>query len=529
MVTGMEDAGNPCYTLPPMALYRKYRPQSFADVVGQDHIVTTLENAAVQDKLAHAFLFAGSRGTGKTSVARILAKILMTKDIADETVQQHIIKGVEEGNLVDLMEIDGASNRGIDDIRDLIEKIQFSPVTAGTKVYIIDEVHMLTKEAFNALLKTLEEPPAYAYFILATTELNKIPATIQSRCQCFPFRQIREEDIIRRLQFIADQERITIDREALRAIAHHVRGGMRDAISMLDQMHSLEKVTLLDVEQRIGGGSREHIEGIFSAIEAQDKNKIVEIVQKVEENGVPVDVFLRELLEIVRKALHQAIIEKEEISLAIHMLDTLLAATRDVRTAPVPGLVLEAALLSLCAEEKSDKKSKSTIFARAKETVEKESPKPKDEVKEKEVPDKEKPVTETEHVAKEDEEKQDEKTEATPVQEASVEAPELTLETLRDSWTDIVKQTAPASIKMSLKNGKIESLDDKKITVSFTSSFHCGKVADIEASRAVEQVIEKIFHRTMRIECIIEKTQPAGSQVADADMVNLAEAAAEIF
>jgi DNA polymerase III gamma/tau subunit len=304
---------------------------------------------------------------------------------------------------------------------------------------------------------------------------------------------------------------------------------MRDAISMLDQMHSLEKVTLLDVEQRIGGGSREHIEGIFSAIEAQDKNKIVEIVQKVEENGVPVDVFLRELLEIVRKALHQAIIEKEEISLAIHMLDTLLAATRDVRTAPVPGLVLEAALLSLCAEEKSDKKSKSTIFARAKETVEKESPKPKDEVKEKEVPDKEKPVTETEHVAKEDEEKQDEKTEATPVQEASVEAPELTLETLRDSWTDIVKQTAPASIKMSLKNGKIESLDDKKITVSFTSSFHCGKVADIEASRAVEQVIEKIFHRTMRIECIIEKTQPAGSQVADADMVNLAEAAAEIF
>ncbi|MBU2259932.1 AAA family ATPase, partial [Patescibacteria group bacterium] len=137
-----------------MSLYRKYRPLTFAEVVGQDAVVTTLEQAAEQDKLAHAFLFAGSRGTGKTSVARILAKILMTKDIKDEMIQKQIIKGVEEGNIVDLLEIDAASNRGIDDVRDLIEKIQFSPVVSNAKVYVIDEVHMLTKEAFNALLKT---------------------------------------------------------------------------------------------------------------------------------------------------------------------------------------------------------------------------------------------------------------------------------------------------------------------------------------------------------------------------------------
>ena len=202
-----------------MSLYRAYRPKSFADVTGQEHVVTTLESAAKHGKLAHAYLFAGTRGTGKTTCARILAKTMLTASIADPVLRTHVETAVDEGNLVDCTEIDAASNRGIDDIRDLLGKIQFTPVVASAKVYIIDEVHMLTKEAFNALLKTLEEPPSYAYFILATTELHKIPATIQSRCQRFQFRQIREEDIVRRLQYIADQEHITVERPALRAIA----------------------------------------------------------------------------------------------------------------------------------------------------------------------------------------------------------------------------------------------------------------------------------------------------------------------
>jgi len=262
-----------------MSLYRTYRPLSFADVVGQDHIVTTLEQASAQNKLSHAYLFAGSRGTGKTSVARILAKALMTKEIEDQVMQKQIIKNIEEGNIVDLLEIDAASNRGIDDIRDLIEKIQFSPVVASAKVYIIDEAHMLTKEAFNALLKTLEEPPEYAYFILATTELNKIPVTIQSRCQSFPFRRIREEDIIRRLQYIADQERITIEREALRAIANHVDGGLRDAISLLDQMRSLETITLEDIENRVGSTGMQYVEDVLSALSENDSESILKIVK----------------------------------------------------------------------------------------------------------------------------------------------------------------------------------------------------------------------------------------------------------
>ena len=173
-----------------MSLYRQYRPKSFADVVGQDHIVSTLEQAVKQQQLSHAYLFSGPRGTGKTSVARILAKILLTKDMKDEFMQKHIIAAADDGSLVDLIEMDAASNRGIDDIRALLEKIQFSPVVAGAKVYIIDEVHMLSREAFNALLKKLEEPPENAYFILATTELHKVPLTIQSRCLRFPFRHV---------------------------------------------------------------------------------------------------------------------------------------------------------------------------------------------------------------------------------------------------------------------------------------------------------------------------------------------------
>ena len=214
-----------------------------------------------------------ARGTGKTSIARILAKMLLTKELTDETIQKQVIKAVEEESLVDLLEIDAASYTQVDNIRDLIEKIQFSPVVASAKVYIIDEVHMLSKSAFNALLKTLEEPPAYAYFILATTELHKVPATIQSRCQRFPFRHVREEDIIRHLQYIADQEKITIDRAALRAIAHHAQGGMRDAISLLDQLRSIEKIAVEHVKERIGESGHEYVEALLEAIGQSDKRR----------------------------------------------------------------------------------------------------------------------------------------------------------------------------------------------------------------------------------------------------------------
>ncbi|MCK5019517.1 MAG: DNA polymerase III subunit gamma/tau [Candidatus Peribacteraceae bacterium] len=515
-----------------MSLYRIYRPLAFADVVGQDHIVTTLEQAAKQDKLSHAYLFAGSRGTGKTSVARILAKVAMTQGIEDETLKAQIIKGVEEGSIVDLLEIDGASNRGIDDIRDLIEKIQFSPVVAGAKVYIIDEVHMLTKEAFNALLKTLEEPPAYAYFILATTELNKIPSTIQSRCQCFPFRRIREDDIIRRLQYIADQERITIEREALRAIAHHVEGGMRDAISLLDQLRSLEKVTLIDVEQRIGSTGLKHIEEVFSAIAIKDANAVLKAVQKIEEAGVPFEIFIRQMLGIVRKKLHEAIEEKDETEHIIFILDTLLDAIRNVRLSPVPGLVLESALLSICNidetkianllrvenEEKDDEDTKKSETLPTGKQI-RSTKSEKEDVK----------LESKESEKTEEAKKNDENTEDTKLSDALVEAPDFTEESLRSSWFDIVKLTTPAAVKMSLKNGRIVKVNDNEVTIAFSSAFHKDTVSKTEASTSVEKILGDMFKKKIRIHCTLEEADQSSQETKKTDDVNLAEAAAEIF
>ena len=493
-----------------MSLYRKYRPLSFADVVGQEHVVTTLEQAAAQEKLSHAYLFAGGRGTGKTSVARILAKILMIRGIKDEKIQKQIIKGVEEGTIVDLLEIDAASNTGVDNIRDLIEKIQFSPVAAGAKVYIIDEVHMLSKGAFNALLKTLEEPPPYAYFILATTELQKIPATIQSRCQSFPFRAIREEDIIRRLQYIADQERMTIDREAVRAVAAHSAGALRDAIGLLDQLRSLPKITVEDVLDRVGGTGQEEVQAVLTAIDACDTEAIITIVRRVEETGVPLDSFLRQILGALREKMHEAISRKEPIDRMLAMLDALLHAIRDVRIAPVPGLILESALLSLCtgtslAGASSDEKPREKPTAKPKEK--------KAEV-----------IEESKAVAKKESEPESE-----PASAVTIEAPEVTMDTVQEFWGEVVNATTPPSVKMSLKNGRITSVQDGKITLGFPSSFHREKVATTEASRKIEEILENIFKRQMRLECILDGQKDPTKEGPAQESVNLAEAAAEIF
>ena len=522
-----------------MSLYRKYRPKVFADVFGQEHVVDTLQSGIEKGKLVHAYLFAGSRGTGKTSVARILARHLMLNGIEDEVMRKQIEKGVEDGSIVDLLEIDAASNRGIDHVRDLIEKIQFSPVVAAAKVYIVDEVHMLTKESFNALLKTLEEPPPYAYFILATTEFNKIPETIKSRCQCFPFKRVSETDIVRRLQYIADQEHIKVEREALRAIAHVSDGGMRDAISLLDQMRSMEVVTLEDVKQRIGSLGHEFVDQVLEAINNKSRKDVLTSIQKVEEAGVPLDVFTKQILKIVRESMHKAVDNKEQTNGVLLMMDVLLKAIRDIRISPVPGLVLEAALLSLCDESGSTPAiavaEKVVATPPAPKTEPTPAPAPKIEASPPPPPPPPPPPEPA-------------PIEATPVPEptpeppateeathpdALVEAPELSLESLRSAWPSVVADTTPASVKMSLKNGRVTAINNNSIQLSFASTFHKDRVAETDASRAVEEVLLKIFKQKLKIDCQVEGgNAPESVQdkaLPDDTMVNMADAAAEIF
>jgi DNA polymerase-3 subunit gamma/tau len=258
------------------ALYREYRPTTLEGVIGQEHITDTLKNALKKGSISHAYLFTGPKGVGKTSIARILAHEINGIKYTDESIH------------LDIIEIDAASNRRIDEIRDLRDKVHIAPTSSKYKVYIIDEVHMLTREAFNALLKTLEEPPAHVVFILATTEAHKVPDTIISRTQRFTFKPISEEKALSHLRSIADKEKIKISDEALTLLADHGGGSFRDSISMLDQLAGLgkDKFEVDDVRMLLGVPSVELIENMVSAIESNNISAVFETVQNLREQGI---------------------------------------------------------------------------------------------------------------------------------------------------------------------------------------------------------------------------------------------------
>lgn len=289
-----------------VALYRKWRPQGFDSLVGQEAVRTALTNALETGRIAHAYLFAGPRGTGKTSTAKILAKAVNcehgpTPNPCNKC--QNCVR-INDGTSMDVFEIDAASNRGIDEIRDLREKVAFAPVNGRYKVYIIDEVHMLTTEAFNALLKTLEEPPPHVIFILATTEPHKIPATIHSRCQRFDFKRVTDSDIVKRLREVADGSCIAADDDALQLIAVQADGGMRDALSLLDQCGVMaERVSAETVQSVLGIVGREALRELVKAVGEGNVPKSLELLEALLAGGKDVKQIITELAEYLRAVL----------------------------------------------------------------------------------------------------------------------------------------------------------------------------------------------------------------------------------
>jgi len=288
-------------------LARKWRPQQFEDVVGQEHVTRTLKNAIEVNRIAHAYLFIGPRGIGKTSLARIFAKALNCENGPTPTpcCECTMCKEITAGNALDVIEIDGASNNGVDQVRDLRDQVQFAPARGKFKIFIIDEVHMLSTAAFNALLKTLEEPPPHVKFIFATTEGDKVLATIISRCQRFDLRRIQTPLIVERLRTICNYERITIDEDALLAVARGAEGGMRDALSALDQLISFkgDALTEDDVLAVFGLVSRRSLEGLATAVLKGDMAEILRLVSAFDSAGKDMRRLTVELMEHFRNLL----------------------------------------------------------------------------------------------------------------------------------------------------------------------------------------------------------------------------------
>lgn len=335
-----------------IALYRKFRPQSFAELVGQEAVAATLAKAVATGNIVHAYLFCGPRGTGKTSVAKILAKAINCENPHNGSpcCECAACKRIADGSSLDIMEIDAASNRGIDEIRDLRERVKYASANEKYKVYIIDEVHMLTTEAFNALLKTLEEPPRGVIFILATTEPHKIPLTVISRCQRFDFKRIPEAEIYGRLQYVAAQEQIAVEDNALRLIAKRAQGGLRDALGLLDQCHSFaeNQITAKTIAAVLGTVDEEFNAALCNAILQNDVNTVLDKMAEFTASGKDIRQFLYDLNEYLRDMLGESLKDKPKAERLLGILSLLTETESRLRYSMQPQLAMELALLKAC-------------------------------------------------------------------------------------------------------------------------------------------------------------------------------------
>lgn len=355
-----------------IALYRAWRPQTFQDMVGQQHIIQTLQNSIREQRVSHAYLFNGPRGTGKTSAAKILAKAVnCERDPAEEPCNEcDACIGITAGHIMDVIEIDAASNRGIDEIRDIRDKVRYAPSEVRFKVYIIDEVHMLTAEAFNALLKTLEEPPGHVIFILATTEPHKLPATIISRCQRFDFRQVSLEEQTQHLLKICREESIQADEDALAYIARLSEGGMRDAISLLEQVSAFagDRITLDAAVDVTGGMAADHFYQLAEAVKDRHVAAVMPLVESLMQAGKSADKCMENLIYYFRDllvmklapqggAVTERIVDPERFKMMAEaftperlfaMIDTLNRYQVELKHASQPQTLFEVALMKLC-------------------------------------------------------------------------------------------------------------------------------------------------------------------------------------
>lgn len=500
-----------------MSLYLRHRPQTFSELSGQDHIATTLKGAVGSGRTSHAYLFTGPRGTGKTSTARILARALnctAVKD-GDPCLACESCRLIGAGGSIDLIEIDAASNRGIDEIRELKEKVRFTPASARYKVFIIDEVHMLTKEAFNALLKTLEEPPSHVVFILATTEPHKVPETVISRCQRFDFGRVGQGELVGRLAQIGAAEGFEIEEGVLEAIAGQADGGFRDAIGLLDQLAAVSsKVTLSDARELLSLSADETAEVLVRSVAGSSLEDALGALSSFRAEGGEVKVLYRSLLRLVRNLLltktADAKLMERELSgsrLATvrelageFSLEQLFEMARLWQNAIerghelIPGFWLELSLVQLIPSSS----------AAAEKPVAEEAPVPVQEA----APVRAKPVVP-----------------AAPAAPPQARSTSPKLGHLQRDWPDFVSRVRGYnhSVAACLQVATPESIEGEVITIAFPYKFHRERIDELKNRRIAEKALSEHFGGSYQIKSVLRE------RTVEQPPDDLVEAALEIL
>ncbi|MFH1713292.1 MAG: DNA polymerase III subunit gamma/tau [Candidatus Jacksonbacteria bacterium] len=492
-----------------MTLYRKYRPQSFADFVNQKPIKLTIQNQILQNKMAHAYLFTGPRGTGKTTMARLLAKALNCETRKKHQFEpcnkcqncQEISKGIS----LDLEEKDAASNRGIDEIRSLRENIRFAPSKSKYKIFIIDEVHMLTAPAFNALLKTLEEPPENTIFILATTEPHKLPETIISRCQRFDFKKIGQEEIVERLCQIVKTEEVDVEEDILANIAMRSEGCVRDGLSMLGQIITIgvnqkdRRITWEEAALVIPRSDRQLIEKLVNQLEQSDARGGIQTISHLMQEGVDLEQFTLDLINFLReKMIHETCNMKHETNEMVmfysKLIDIFIKRYEDLkRVSFLPQLPMELGVLEACQIQLKIKHTSSAVRRRG----------GNEKLK---IPNKEK---------------------ITVKEQEAVIGEHISLEYVRQKWPIVLEQMKKYnhSVPMALSASQLLRLDGDKLVLGFKYPIHYQQVIKSQKNRdCLEGILHDVYGRKIIAEGeIAENVASAESQIDNKELVDVEE------
>jgi DNA polymerase-3 subunit gamma/tau len=520
-----------------LVIYRKYRPQSFSELIGQEHVIQTLRNSIVLGKIAHAYLFTGPRGCGKTSIARIFSKSANCTGRGDSPEPCNKCQNCVEfnsGKSLDLIEIDAASNRGIDEIKNLRENVRFGPSSGKYKVYLIDEAHMLTKEAFNAFLKTLEEPPAHAVFILATTEANRLPATIISRTQRFDFKRLSVSSLASRLKMICDSEKVKVDAEALVLIANESDGSSRDAEGMLGQILATgeKSISLETAEEMLGLFSHKKVSDLVSLAISGNRAEALHWLQKNIEAGSDVGQLLKSLNHYLRKLvmvgmspelasgvkaqisekdfqmLQSQSGKKSPAELAM-WLKTFSEAKKNLDHYPLPQMAVEIALINLIDDGKNQISPLRPPFAQS-YGVAQQGFEGQANLKSQMFPNKseirsmnlETPIiighSDTTGQANSKPELQ---VTSYKLQDSDV------LENIKANWNKIVDETRPHNHSLSgfLQAMKPKSATDATLTISTKYGFHKERMSDAKNKKIIEDVIQNVIGKRLSLTCELEK------------------------